>query len=268
MLPERLILVRHGESEGNIANKEAKEGNQRLFTPEYLATHSSKWRLTKKGIMQSQTAGAWLKEQCLTQFDRWYVSEHLRAMETAAHLELPEAKWFLDFRLRERDRGIMDVLPPDEYERDFARHHRQRQINRFYWAPEGGESIAQMCERLHGGILSTLHRENGKGNVIIVCHGEIMWGFRILLEKLTGDDFIRLDSSRHPYDEMHNCQILEYSRSNPDRPEEIRPYPGWKRSVCPWNQELSSNSWQEIVRPCLTNLDLMRRADTQRRFLE
>ena len=43
-------------------------------------------------------------------FDRFYVSEYIRCMETAARLNIPYARWFAEVFLRERDWGQMDLM--------------------------------------------------------------------------------------------------------------------------------------------------------------
>jgi hypothetical protein len=45
-MPANLVLVRHGESEGNIATALSKKGDNSMFTEAFLNRHSSTWRLT------------------------------------------------------------------------------------------------------------------------------------------------------------------------------------------------------------------------------
>jgi broad specificity phosphatase PhoE len=89
-----LILVRHGQSEGNEAVSRSERGDLSAYTPEFKKKHSSTYRLTDKGVQQAKVAGAWIKENIGEKFDRCYTSEYVRAMETAAYLDLPDAKWF------------------------------------------------------------------------------------------------------------------------------------------------------------------------------
>ena len=89
-LPMDLVLVRHGQSEGNIAKRRSEAGDNSAFTPEFRKRHSSSLRLTGRGRSQAQMAGIWLRNE-FPDFDRYLVSEYLRAMETAAHLSLPGA---------------------------------------------------------------------------------------------------------------------------------------------------------------------------------
>lgn len=91
---KELVLVRHGESEGNIAHRRSLRGDHALYENQFFARrHSSLWRLTNRGIEEAITAGKWLRENIDVGFDRFYVSEYVRAMETAAKLSLPGATW-------------------------------------------------------------------------------------------------------------------------------------------------------------------------------
>ena len=42
-----------------------------------------------------------------------------------------------------------------------------------------------------------------------------MWGFRVILERIPPDKYVKLDQSKNPFDRIHNCQILQYSRIDP-----------------------------------------------------
>jgi NAD+ kinase len=266
-VPNTIVLVRHGQSEGNVAKKESKGGNHAAFTSEFKNRHNSNFRLTHKGIQQAQTAGTWLRSNGHASFDRYYCSSYLRACETAAYLGLENAEWRVEYRLRERDWGVMDNITEEERRTIFARSLAQRQINHFYWAPEGGESIAQLTERLHSGIVDTLHRECENKRVIVVCHGEVMWALRILFERMSEQRFAELDASKKPFDRIHNCQVLEYSRTNPDDPTEVLGHFGWMRSVCTTDQERSRNNWEKIQRSTLSNNALLELVGRQQRMI-
>lgn len=254
-MPLDLVLVRHGESEGNVANRQSREGDNSAFTAEYLGRHSSKWRLTDKGIGQAQAAGRWIRERLGQSFDRFYTSEYVRAMETAALLELPGAEWFADFYLRERDWGRLDVMTHEERLKRFGEALAGHRIDSFYWTPPSGESLAQVCLRVDR-VLNTLHRECSNFRVILVCHGEIMWAFRVRLERMAQRLYHQLDTSEDARDRIHNCQVMHYTRRNPETGG-IQPYLGWMRSVCPWDETLSRNEWLEIERRRYTNEELL-----------
>ena len=143
-MPLDLVLVRHGESEGNVAFGLSRRGDHSHFTPEFLARHSSKWRLTEQGEQQARAAGAWLRAHLTSSFDRYYVAEYLRAMETAAHLGFDDAVWRCEFYLRERDWGVFDVMSYQERRQRYGEDLRRRAVDTFFWTPPGGESMAEV----------------------------------------------------------------------------------------------------------------------------
>lgn len=254
-MPIDLVLVRHGESEGNLANKLSRGGDHSTFTEEFKRRHNSQLRLTDRGRDQAQAAGKWITGNIGTTFDRFYVSEYARALETAALLNLPEAIWYREFYLRERDWGQLDIMSHEERLQRFAEEMARRERDQFYWAPAGGESMANVCLRLER-VLDTLHRECQDKKVIVVCHGGIILSIRVRLERMPQRRFYRLDQSREVYDVIHNCQIIHYTRRDPVSGK-LTKYVNWVRSVCPWDLSLSSNEWQHIERKKYTNGDLL-----------
>jgi NAD+ kinase len=256
-MPIDLVLVRHGESEGNRAFALAAEGDLRYFSvgSPFLERHGSRWRLTARGREQARAAGAWIKQHLGPYFDHYFASEYLRAMETAAHLELPDARWHCEIYLRERDWGKFDLMPNEQRRREYAEDVRRQGLDRFFWSPPDGESMATLCLRLDR-VLQTLHRECSDKRVVVVCHGEVMWGFRVRLERISQGEYQRLDFSRDPLDKMHNGQVLHYTRRDPETGR-VAPFVRWFRSVCPWDPSRSRNEWQPVA-PCgYSNEDLL-----------
>ncbi|MBI3632583.1 MAG: phosphoglycerate mutase family protein [Candidatus Vogelbacteria bacterium] len=269
MMPKRLLLGRHGESEGNKAKKLLTAGADpaTVLTPEFLNRHSSKFRLTDAGQLQAITTGDWIHKNVAKKFDRYYVSEYLRALETAALFNFPDADWRKDFNLRERDYGLMDLLSPEQKERCYIEEMEIYKKEKFLMPiPGGGESIANVCLRVRS-VFDTLHRECENDEVCMVCHGEFMWACRIVLERIAMEEYHELDSSKHPFDRIHNCQVLEYTRINPFTGEETNCYK-WMRSVCPSNLTLSRNEWTEIKRRKYSNEELLAEVNASQRFLK
>ncbi|KAF2072125.1 hypothetical protein CYY_006570 [Polysphondylium violaceum] len=263
--PYELVLVRHGQSEGNEAQARSKRGDLSAYTPEFKKKHSSTYRLTDKGILQAKIAGKWVKENIAEVFDRYYTSEYVRAMETAALLDLPESKWLTEIQLRERDKGKMDNISWTEKNEKFGHELELRKRDSFFWAPPGGESIADICSRVEHTFI-TLRRECANRRVVIVAHGEIMWAFRVRLERLSQIRFHQLQSSKDPRDQIHNTSILWYTRVHP-KTGEIFPYFRFLRSVCPWKPEYSAPGWLEFERPVYSNEELLESVRTVPRFV-
>jgi broad specificity phosphatase PhoE len=256
MLPVELILVRHGQSEGNIANKASRKNDNSFFTPEFRERHSRTFRLTDQGIAQAEAAGEWLRANIPQPFDRFYVSDYIRAKETAARLHLPKALWRQEFHLRERDTALMDNLPADEQKTLFERECREYAIDPFLSHPAGGgESIAGLCLRLKATLLEHWARSWSSARVICVSHGHVMRALQLQLEGLSHDDFLRLDASEQPEDKIRNCQIFWYSRHDPDTHELGKSYVA-RRSICPWDPE-GDYGWARIKRKKFTDEELL-----------
>lgn len=264
-MPRDLVLVRHGQSEGNWIQKAHKQ-NKKIHVPKrFYELHTCDWRLTEEGVKQALAAGKWIRENIGEFFDLYYVSDYIRAKETAAYFNLPNANWFINFYLGERNWGILDRFTPMERQEKFRVDFHARKINVFYWAPPRGESMVELCQRVDR-VLDTLHREYSGKRCLLVCHGEILWAFRIRIERLTVSQYLELDRSKDPKDHFHNCQIIHYSRVDP-KTEKIGNHMNWRRIVCPWDMSLSSNDWQKISRPIFTNESLMAEVNKVNRVL-
>lgn len=260
MMPRNIVLVRHGESEGNAATKAAYSGDTSLYTPEFRARMGCDWRLTDAGREQADTAARWLHANGPQTFQRFYVSDYARAKETAVRLGFESALWFVEPTLRERDYGVFDTMPPEERARLYADNIRIKELNPYYWKPPGGESIPDVILRLRAGIIDTLHRECSDDNVLLVCHGQVMWGMLAMLTRMLPFRYNQLVGSPDPRDQIHNCQIVQFSREDPTTGESKR-YLDWMRSVCPPDLTLSRNAWQRIHRPKYTNEELQEQVD-------
>jgi broad specificity phosphatase PhoE len=253
-MPVDLVLVRHAESEGCLAHERSKHGDDSDWqNPDFRNRHTSRYRLSDKGRSQAQIAGQWIKENVSKKFD-WYIcSEYVRAMETAALLDLDNAHWHTDFFLRERDRGILSNLSRSEVRTRHQEELAREELDPFYHAPPGGESIASVCMRV-ARVVSHLRQTCSGYKVLLVCHGNIMWGFRITLENIKQAEFLRM--IQDPQEKIHNCQILHYSRRNPYNGI-VESDINWMRSICPWDEKPDHSSWHRIVRRTFNNTDLL-----------
>jgi len=264
-MPIDLVLVRHGESEGNAARRSSVAGDNSLFTEEFCSRHNSRFRLTDRGREQARAAGAWLKENIGQHFDRYLVSGYLRAVETAALLGLEGACWYQEFYLRERDMGLFEIMPEDLKKQKHPEIYRQYELDPFYWSPPNGESIAQLCLRIDR-VLHTLHRECSQKRVIIVAHGLVMWAFMVRIERLTPTEFPQRSQSSNIADHIRNCQIVHYTRSDPNGAATSSRVE-WVKSVCPWSSDWNEAVWRGIQRPTFTNEQLMAAAEASPRIV-
>lgn len=156
-----VYLIRHGESEGNLA----KFFQGRLDT-----------RLTERGAMQAQTVGQWLKRQAV-QPTTAYSSPLMRAQVTAntitsilgcpAPSVLPE--------LIEFSAGKLEGLTQEEIAQEFPGYDARPLGERDDYSEFGGESYEAVQERLgHFIELAQPQAVNGK-NVLVVSHGGALY---------------------------------------------------------------------------------------------
>lgn len=254
--PLELIFVRHGESEGNVADEASKQGDHSHFTDEFRMRHSSTWNLTPKGESQAKSAGEWIKKNINGGvFDGYYVSSYRRARRTAGLLDLPNASWKIRDYIREHDWGTLDVMTNEERFAGQPDLKRRKDINSYYFAAPGGESLADVVVRARVGIMSTLYREYGGKTAIVVSHGNMMWPIRIIMENVLPEEYLDLKGKRDPKDEINNCQIFQYSRVNPKTGEIVEHF-GWMRSICPWNLNEENDAWREIKHKKYSNEEL------------
>jgi NAD+ kinase len=255
--PLELVFVRHGESEGNVANKAAEQGDPSHFTDEFRQKHSSGWNLTSKGEDQAKAAGQWIIDNINHGiFDKYYASTYRRARRTAGLLNLPDALWGLKDYIREHDWGNLDLMTDEERFEKYPDIMKSRDINPYYFAALGGESLADVVVRVRVGIISTLYRELPNKRAIIVSHGNIMWPIRIVLEGLLPEEYLALKNERNPRDKINNCQILHYTRLNPENGA-ISDTFDWLRSVCPWDLDKKRDAWRPIRHKKYTNTELV-----------
>lgn len=256
MLPKQVLIVRHGKSEGNEATDLSEAGNHSVFTEEFCNRHSSLFRLTEEGRKQAISAGEWIKQNFKYPFYKYYTSPYLRAIETAGLLSLPGASWQMDMYLRERGYGLYDVLSEADKAKNFPEVYKDYKRDPFYWAPPNGESLADLCLRVDR-VLDTLHRECSSEKVILVCHGMVMRAFIIRLERLTPKEYLERTESKDPRFKIRNCQILQYSRVDPENVSMVSNYYEWTRSVCPYDFDREFSRWRMIERKKYSNEELL-----------
>ncbi len=257
-LPIDLVLVRHGQSEGNALKRRSEAGDREAFTEEFLRRHTASWRLTTAGRLQAFQAGSWLNKEFYGHgitFDRLYTSNYYRAMETAAGLKLPDASWYQDFYLTERDWGDLDKCTDDERQEKFGDALKRREDEPFFWRAPNGERFVELCLRVDR-HLSTLHNSCSDKRVCIVCHGEVMRAFQVRIERLSQERFRELHLSENSDDRIHNCQIIHYSRRNP-KTKAVEPYCNWVRMVRPTVSPAWDTGWRQITRSQYSNEDLL-----------
>lgn len=264
-MPRDLVFVRHGESEGNVARRSERNGDSRLFTPEFRATPGHRWNLTGHGRQQAGCAGEFILQRFgQDAFDRYYFSPYARPRQTAAYLgriASPHALWSMDRRLRERDWGDLDNMPFQEYAARYPENAARKNSASLYWAPVGGESIADVSNRFRD-FLDTLHRECSGKRVLVVCHGEKMWIARLVLEYMSDEAWTASESDKTQ--RIANADVLHYTSVNPETGDSDK-HLHWVSHSHTWTRDADGGivpayqpgPWQYFEKPLYSNEQLL-----------
>jgi probable phosphoglycerate mutase len=154
-----VIIVRHGQTEWNIAG--IRQG--------HLDS-----RLTPRGILQAQALAQRLARE---KFVAIYSSDLGRAVQTALAIgSVTGHEVITDARLRERHLGIFQGLNGDQIQAKYPEERRLlRSIGPDYVIP-GGESMRQQVER-NVGCLNELAQKHQGATIVVVTHGGVVSGF-------------------------------------------------------------------------------------------
>lgn len=254
-MPIDIVLVRHGESESNYANQRYREGAKDVKSPEHLARHTAEYRLTDLGISQAKSAGRWLRDNFDGQFDYCVTSSFARARETAGHLGLPGAVWEIDPYLVERNHGELDKMSDEEKVAYFGDQDVRPFLRNFYLRPPNGESRLDLSLRWDRMMLS-LSQRHSEHRVLIVAHETIIECGLIRRLHWSVEQFYEWKQRSDEREKIHNCQIVHFTRRNPETGQVIDKVRWW-RSVCPWRLEWGRGEWRNIVPTKYSSADLL-----------
>lgn len=201
MRPKRIILVRHGQSQGNV------DHNIYATVPDYEV------ELTSLGKQQAIDAGSKVAWMTKSESIHVYVSPYTRTRQTlkfmkdggiAKHI----ANVVEDPRIREQDFGHLGV--PENRAELIAERDR---YGTFYYRMPDGESGADVFDRVST-FLETMHRdfekENFPQNALIVTHGLTLRLFLMRWFHMTVEQY---ECLKNP----HNCQIVLMGRNTQDK---------------------------------------------------
>jgi 2,3-bisphosphoglycerate-dependent phosphoglycerate mutase len=181
--------------------KEERETTQRFYDVQNP--------LTEEGHRQSRLTGAALRERFGVP-DCVYHSGYQRTTSTTNDIldayspdERERIKVLQHFFLRERDTGYTYNMTADESERTFPWLQDYWQTyGAFYARPPGGESLAEVSQRVYM-FLQELFRSRVGGTVFIVTHAGTMRSFRYLIEQWTHEQIDDAEASP-------NCAVTAY----------------------------------------------------------
>lgn len=206
--PDRLWIVRHGQSAGNVARDTAEASGHELID---LATRDADTPLSDLGVRQSQALGRWFAElppqaRPNVVMTSPFVRSHETCLAVATALGIEADDIQVDERLREKEFGILDRYTRHGILAKFPELAEQRAlVGKFYFRPPGGESWCDVILRLRS-VTEVLRRDHVGDRVLIVAHQVIVNCFRYLLE--CHDERAILDIDRLA--DVPNCGVTEY----------------------------------------------------------
>ena len=185
--PQRIILVRHGQSEGN-------------YDPTaYSETPDSQIKLTERGFAQGVVAGLQIRNLVGDGSVRFFVSPYLRARQTLLAIlqafDGQSVQVSTEPRLREQDFG--NFQEPD----GMSKVMRERQeFGRFYFRFPNGEAGTDVFDRMASFLtylFRTMQRPSEEGiggakaaeNYVLVTHGLLMRIFCMCYLRWTVEEF-------------------------------------------------------------------------------
>jgi broad specificity phosphatase PhoE len=213
--PELLYLVRHGQSQGNVARDAADETGAHEID---IDMRDVDVPLSELGREQARAAGHWFAALPRDERPELILSSpYVRAKQTAeiicrvGALADGPAHTVVDERLREREFGIFDRLTAAGIRHKFPEEAAHRRLlGKFYHRPPGGESWADVILRLRS-MLNTINLHYCDRRVMIVCHQVVVLCFRYILDELDEQQILTVDKQA----DVLNCGIAEY-RFDPD----------------------------------------------------
>lgn len=215
--PDRIILVRHGQSEGNV--------NQALFKTK----GDNLMELTERGSRQSQAVGRRLKRLIGDELVHFYVSPFQRTLQTVRNIiftafdpaQIVDVS--VDPRIREQEFGN---LQGDNFG---DLREESKKVRRFWYRFPTGESGADVYDRTKqwwdSSMTRHVHEQTGARTIVVVTHGLTM---RLILMQL----FHWSPNTFHTVWNPDNCAMFVL-RKNLSKPGQ-------------WPYELDKNEGDEI----------------------
>jgi broad specificity phosphatase PhoE len=202
-----LLLVRHGESQGNTAAAEANRARAEAIE---VPARDPDVELSSLGREQAEATGralAQLPDEARPEI--LLCSPYVRARQTAdlvrasAGLQIPSTR---DERLRDRELGVLDRLTQAGVTARFPEEQARREWQgKFYHRPAGGESWADVVLRLRSWLAEVDQRHTGR-RVLVVTHDIVIALVRYVCEGLDEEQVLSLARERP----LRNAALSRY----------------------------------------------------------
>jgi len=210
--PTRLVIVRHGQSEQNVA-LDLLEDNLEELLAEQKKIKDADICLTDIGLQQAEETGKYLNQT--EPFDICFSSPYKRTVQTAENIVSQlgyDLRIFKDNRLREKEFGRLHGFKTEEIKALYPEEFEDRERDGKYWyrLPRG-ENYPDVEARVHS-FLDKLTRDYGGKSVLVVTHQVPYKMFRALFEHLGEKEVLDLEDTP-------NGGMQEYSIDTSSTPE-------------------------------------------------
>lgn len=210
--PAELVIIRHAESMRNQAKKGAVYFADENARREVIGIPDHLIDITPEGRVHAEATGIGLRARYGVP-DYLYHSGYRRTVATSEALfsaYTEEERALIKVRenmfIRERDPGYAYDMTDEEARRHFPYLDTYwKTFGGFMAVPPGGESLAQMGERVYL-FLNMLYRERAGQKVFVVTHGGTLRIFRYLLERWTYEQALKWPEGQSP----KNCGVTVY----------------------------------------------------------
>lgn len=207
--PDRLWIIRHGQSAANVAHEAA---HQARLDHIGIGGRDVDIPLSRLGEQQADALGHWFSQGSAGERpDILICSPYRRAMQTAGRFRdaggaAADEAICMDERLREKELGILDGLTSS----GVANVHPDQAgfravLGKFYHRPPGGESWCDVILRLRS-LLDTVSLHYAERRVMIVAHQVVVLCLRYIIENLNEAAILAIDREG----DVANCSVTEY----------------------------------------------------------
>ena len=205
--PAALWLVRHGESQGNLADAAAHDtGAARLG----LDVRDPDVPLSDTGRAQAEALGRWLGGLPEGERPTAVLSSPFVRAATTARIAIDTSGLALpvrfDERLRERDFGAFDGMTAAGIRAEHPEEAQRRQLlGKFWYRPPGGESWADVALRVRSLLATEALRHDGE-RLLVATHQAVVMVFRYVVEELTEEQLLAVDRDH----QVANTSVTRY----------------------------------------------------------
>lgn len=210
--PKKLVIVRHGQSEQNVALDLLQEDLEKVLA-EQTKIRDADIELTQRGLYQAQQTGIALAKAGV--FDICFSSPYKRTMQTAKAIVQQFSyplNIFKDNRIREKEFGRLHGYPTELIRQYYPEEFSDRERDGKYWyrLPRG-ENYPDVEMRVHM-FLDKLVRDFGGKQVLVITHQVPFKIFRGLFQHLDEESILGLEDTP-------NCGVQEYHIDTSNVPE-------------------------------------------------